>query len=105
MLEGNIRAPPNGELAMLEPKGMLINPISPLDPMPPWYTGKTLGIGQSLDSLGLAHSIITKTTVIHDIGNKPLGLSPLDIQWGIPKDGICLFELFEGINFGLVAIL
>jgi hypothetical protein len=40
-----------------------------------------------------------------NIGNEPLGLSPLDIQWDIPKDGICLLELFEGISFGLVAIL
>ncbi len=36
LLEGNIHAPPNGELAMSKPKGMPIIPISPLDPMPPW---------------------------------------------------------------------
>jgi hypothetical protein len=37
-----------------------------------------------------------------------LPLSPLDIeviQWDIPKDGICLLELFGGINFGLAIIL
>jgi hypothetical protein len=43
-----------------------------------------------------------------NLGNGPLGLSPLDtkvIQWDIPKHGICLLELFENIHFGLVAIL
>jgi hypothetical protein len=27
------------------------------------------------------------------------------IQWDIPKDEISLFELFESINYGLIAIL
>jgi hypothetical protein len=43
-----------------------------------------------------------------NLGNGPLGLSSLDtkiIQWDIPKHGICLFELFENINFGLIVIL
>jgi hypothetical protein len=40
-----------------------------------------------------------------NIGNGPPGLSPLNIQWDIPKDGTCLLELFEGISFGLVAVL
>jgi hypothetical protein len=43
-----------------------------------------------------------------NLGNEPLGLSPLDtkvIQWDIPKDRICLLELFGGISYGLVAIL
>ncbi len=43
-----------------------------------------------------------------NLGNGPLGLSPFDtrvIQWDIPKHGICLLELFENINFGLIAIL
>ncbi len=38
LLEGNIHAPPNGELAMLGPKGMPIIPIFPLDPMSPSST-------------------------------------------------------------------
>ncbi len=50
LLEGNIHAPPNGELAMSEPKGMPIIPIFPLDPMPPWYIDKTPSIGESLHS-------------------------------------------------------
>jgi hypothetical protein len=44
---------------------------------------------------------------LKDVGNGPFGLSPLDIgviHWEIPKDGICLLELFGGINFALVAI-
>jgi hypothetical protein len=43
-----------------------------------------------------------------NLGNGPLGLNPLDtrvIQWDIPKDGICLLELFRCISFGLVANL
>jgi hypothetical protein len=39
-----------------------------------------------------------------NIGNGPPGLNPLDIQWDIPKDGICLLELFEGISFGYVTM-
>jgi hypothetical protein len=41
LLEGNIHyqdAPQNGELAMLGLKAMLIIPIYPLDPRPPWGT-------------------------------------------------------------------
>jgi hypothetical protein len=37
LLEGNVHdqdAPPNGELAVLGPHGMLIIPIFPLDPRP-----------------------------------------------------------------------
>jgi hypothetical protein len=33
---------------------------------------------------------------------------PLDtmfIQWDIPKNGICLLELFRGISFGLDVVL
>jgi len=43
-----------------------------------------------------------------NLGNGPSGLSPLDIkviQWDIPKDEICLLELLEGINFGLITVL
>jgi hypothetical protein len=43
-----------------------------------------------------------------NVGNGPLGFSPLDtrvIQWDIPKDEICLFQLFRGISSGLVIIL
>jgi hypothetical protein len=39
LLEGNIHdqdAPSNGELAMSGLEGMLIIPMSPLDPKPPW---------------------------------------------------------------------
>jgi hypothetical protein len=38
-----------------------------------------------------------------NFGNGPPSLSPLDtsvIQWDIPKDGICLLELFGGITSG-----
>ncbi len=41
LLEGNIHdqdASPISELAMSGPEGMLIIPISPLDPKPPWGT-------------------------------------------------------------------
>jgi hypothetical protein len=27
------------------------------------------------------------------------------IQWNIPKDGICLLELFGGISCGLIVVL
>jgi hypothetical protein len=43
-----------------------------------------------------------------NLGNGPQGSSPLDtrvIQWDIPKDGICLFEMFGGINYGLVVVI
>jgi hypothetical protein len=43
-----------------------------------------------------------------NVGNGPLSLSPLDtkvIQWDIPKDEICLLQLFGSINYGLIAIL
>jgi len=43
-----------------------------------------------------------------NLGNGLPSLSPLDtkvIQWDIPKDEICLLELFEGINFGLITVL
>jgi hypothetical protein len=36
-----------------------------------------------------------------NLGNGPLGLNPLDIKiikWDIPKDGICLLELFGGVS-------
>ncbi len=38
----------------------------------------------------------------------PSKLNALDIgviQWDIPKDGICLLELFKGINFNLIIVL
>jgi hypothetical protein len=41
LLEGNVHdqdAPPNDELAMPGPQGMLINLVFPLDPRPPWGT-------------------------------------------------------------------
>jgi hypothetical protein len=41
LLEVNVHdhdAPPNGELAMLRPHEMIIIPIFPLDPWPPWGT-------------------------------------------------------------------
>jgi hypothetical protein len=43
-----------------------------------------------------------------NLGNGPPNLSPLDtmvIQWNIPKDGICLLELFGGISCGLIVVL
>jgi hypothetical protein len=43
-----------------------------------------------------------------NLGNVPLGLSPLDtrvIHWDIPKDGIPLLELFKSISFGLTIVL
>jgi len=43
-----------------------------------------------------------------NLSNGSPGLSPLDIrviQWDIPKDGICLFELVGGISSGLAVIL
>jgi hypothetical protein len=43
-----------------------------------------------------------------NLGKGPSNLSPLDIrviEWDIPKDGICLLELFGGIGFGLVVVL
>jgi hypothetical protein len=43
-----------------------------------------------------------------NLGKGLLNLSPLDtrvIKWDIPKDGICLLELFRGINSRLVVVL
>jgi hypothetical protein len=43
-----------------------------------------------------------------DVNNGPLGLNPLDTKiflWDIPKEGICLFKLFGGINPRLTTIL
>jgi hypothetical protein len=43
-----------------------------------------------------------------NLGNGPLGLSPLNtrvIHWDIPKDGIPLLELFGNISFGLTIVL
>jgi hypothetical protein len=43
-----------------------------------------------------------------NFGNGPQGLSPLAtkvIHWDILKDGICILELFGGINFRLAIIL
>ncbi len=41
LLEGNVHdqdIPPNGELAVLKPHGMLVIRVSPLVPRPPWGT-------------------------------------------------------------------
>ncbi len=38
----------------------------------------------------------------------PIGLSPLDttpIAWEYPSEGICVLDLFGGINIGLVIML
>jgi len=88
---------------------MPIIPISPMDPRPPW--------GILIELQTLVNHYIHKTWHVLpspspqsfvDLGNGCLGLNPLDtkvIQWDIPKDGICLLELFGGISFGLAAIL
>jgi len=88
---------------------MPIIPIFPMDPRPPW------GILIELQTM-VNHYIHKAWQVLPspspqslvNLGNRPLGLNPLDtkvIQWDIPKDGICLLELFGGISFGLVTIL
>jgi hypothetical protein len=41
LLEGNVHdqdIPPNGELIVLRPHGMLVIQVFPLDPRPPWGT-------------------------------------------------------------------
>jgi hypothetical protein len=41
LLEGNVHdqdIPPNGELIVLRPHGMLVIQVFPLDPTPPWGT-------------------------------------------------------------------
>jgi hypothetical protein len=51
---------------------------------------------------------ITKPIILMEASNKPLGLSLLDtkiIKWDIPKNEICLLEMFGSISYGLVVIL
>jgi hypothetical protein len=105
LLEGNVcdqDAPPNGELTMSRLQGMLIILIFPLDPRPPW--------GTLVEFQASANHYIHQAWHIPpspnpqslvNLGNRPLGISPLDtkaIQWDIPKDGIYLLELFGGIK-------
>ncbi len=81
---------------------MPIIPISPLDPRPPCSI--------LIEFQALANHYIHQAWHILpspspqsfvNLGNGPLGLNPLDIKiikWDIPKDGICLLELFGGVS-------
>ncbi len=88
---------------------MPIIPIFPIDPRPPWgilIEFQTL-VSHYIHQAWHAWPSPSPQSLVN-LGNGPLGSNPLDtkvIQWDIPKDGICLLELFGGINFGLAAIL
>jgi hypothetical protein len=88
---------------------MPIIPISPLDLRPPWGTLIKLQASTSHYIHQAWHTLPSPSPQsLMNLGNGPLGLSPLDtrvIQWDIPEDGICLLEFFGGISFGLVAVL
>jgi hypothetical protein len=65
----------------------------------------SIGYSFYSSNLALLPSLSPQTFV--DVGNGPFGLSPLDtkvIHWEIPRDGICLLELFGGISFALVGV-
>jgi hypothetical protein len=91
-------------------QGMEFIPISTLDPKKPWGTLSKLQTLAIHDYIHQAWHILPSPnphSFVH-VDNGPPGLSPLDtkvIQWDIPKDGICLFELFGGISFGLGIII
>lgn len=96
------------ELTISRSHGISFIQVSTLDPNPPWGTLIKL---QAL-ALHFIHQVwhilpsLSPQTFV-DVGNGPLDLSPLDIgviHWEIPKDGICLFELFGGISFVLVVV-
>ncbi len=88
---------------------MPIIQVFPLDLRPPW--------GTLIEPQALANHYIHQAwhTLSSpspqspmNLGKGPLGLSPLDIrviEWDIPKDGICLLELFRGISFKLVVVI
>jgi hypothetical protein len=107
LLDGNVHdqdAPPNGELVMSRAHGILIILISPLDPRPPWSTLTELQ-ASACHYIHQAWHILPSPNPqsLVNLGNGPPSLSPLDtrvIQWDIPKDGICLFELFGSITSG-----
>jgi len=88
---------------------MPIIPISPMDPRPPWVIlieFQTL-VNHYIHQAWHALPSPSQQS-LENLGNGPLGLNPLDtrvIQWDIPKDGICLLELFGAISFELAAIL
>jgi len=88
---------------------MPIIPIFPMDPKPPWrilIELQTLANHYIHQAWHALPSPSPQSLV--NFGNGPLGLNPLDtrvIQWDIPKDGICLLELFGSISFGLIVIL
>jgi hypothetical protein len=88
---------------------MLIIPIFPLDPKPPWGTLNELQASANHYIHQAQHPLLSPSPCsLVDVSNGPLGLSPLDtriIQWDIPNDRICLFELFRGISSRLTAIL
>ncbi len=88
---------------------MSIIHVSPLDPRPPWGTLTEL---QALTSHYIHQTwhILSSPSPqsLMNLGKGLLNLSPLDtrvIKWDIPKDGICLLELFRGINSRLVVVL
>jgi hypothetical protein len=87
---------------------MPIIPISPLDLKPPWGT---LTKFQALDShyIHRAWHILPSPSPqsLMNLGNGPPSLSPLDIkviQCDIPKDGMCLLELFRNISSRLIVV-
>ncbi len=95
-------------MAISRSQGISLIQISTLDPNPPWGTLiklQALAIHFIHQVWHLLPSLSPQTFV--DVGNGPFGLNPLDtrvIHWEIPKDGICLLELFGGINFALVGV-
>ncbi len=88
---------------------MPIIPISPLDPRPPWATLiKLQALGSHYIHQAWNIMLSPSPQSLVNLGNGPLGLSPLNtrvIHWDIPKDGIPLLELFGNISFGLTIVL
>ncbi len=111
-MEGNVHnhdAPPNGELAMSGPHEMIIIPIFPLDPWPPWGVLNEFQSSISHYIHQVWHTLPSPSLCsLMDVSNGPPSLSPSDtkiFQWDIPKDGICLLKLFGSINLGLATVL
>jgi hypothetical protein len=88
---------------------MLIIPMFPSDPKLPWGILTKFQASTNQYIYQAWHTLPSPSPQsFMNVGNGPPSLSPLDtkvIQQDIPKDGICLLELFGGINFGLVTIL
>ncbi len=101
--------PSNDEFVMSMVCEMPFIQKSTLDPMPPWGTLLKLQALVSCYIHQASHILSSPSPQLFaNASNGPLGLNPLDtkvIQWHIPKDGTCLFELFGDVNSSLAIIL